>query len=113
MHEDIESSLSYTPTLKDLQSVGYADWYAESNEHYTSYQFVFVAPTCEEMEAAYRSAMRLDDGSELRIMRGFTFQVDFSSSTIRHKATAFRPDPNGDEEVNVEGVYEYGRIIEF
>ena len=111
MHAATQSSLIYTPTLKDLQSAGYADWYAEFNEgHSEDNRFVFVAPTTEEMESAYSAASHVDDDGQ-RLMRGVTYHVDVSSPSIWHKAIAFRPDANG-EEFYVEPVYEDGRIID-
>jgi len=111
MYTATESSPSYIPTLKDLQSLGYADWHAEINKsHSKDDQFVFVAPTTEEMESAYSSAARVDDDGQ-RLMRGVTYHVDVSSSSIRHKPIAFRPDANG-EEFYIWPVKEDCRIID-
>jgi hypothetical protein len=112
MHTATKSSPIYTPILKDLQSAGYADWYAEFNErHSKDNRFSSVAPTTEEMESAYSAASHVDDDGQ-RLMRGVTYHVDVSSSSIRHKPIAFRPDANG-EEFYVWPVKEDCRIIDF
>jgi Protein of unknown function (DUF3987) len=97
------------PSLKDFQSHGYTEVYARNNEHFEDDPFVFVPTTIGEMESAYSSASP-DDNGDLRI-RGLLYEVDFSPSDLRYKATAFRPDANG-EEFYVEPVYEDGRIID-
>jgi hypothetical protein len=98
------------PTLKDLQSGGYAEVYARNNEeHFKHDTFFFVQPTIEEMETACSSASR-DDNDDLCV-RGVTYEVDLASADLGYKATVFRLNPNG-EEFYVEPVYEHGRIID-
>jgi hypothetical protein len=105
-----EASDAPEPSLKDLQSHGYAEVYARNNEeHFKHDPFVYVPPTIEEMETAYSSASR-DDNGDLCV-RGVRHEVDLATSDLRYKATVFRPDPDG-QWFYVEPVYEDGRIID-
>jgi hypothetical protein len=84
--------------------------YARNNEeHFKHDPFVFVPPTIEEMESAFRSGSRDENG--FLCVRGVTQQVDLASADLLYRSTVFRPDAKG-EVFYVEPVYEDGRIID-